>query len=89
MVEMTPIEHAAWVATGRDQSSWAAVKRALAAVEPLIAADAARRAWEAADTAARDHDGRTVTGRIARYVANAVAGVEHEYYSAGQEARDV
>jgi hypothetical protein len=35
-MSMTPAEQAAWDAIGRDQTKWAAVKKALKAAAPII-----------------------------------------------------
>lgn len=82
MPDLTRIERAAWAATGHDQASWAAVRRALAAVGPLIAAQTAEQLWLAADETARRFDGRTVAGRAAREVAQTVAVNERDFYTA-------
>lgn len=88
MADLTSIERAAWDATGHDQSSWGAVRRALAAAGPLIAAEVAERLWRTADEAASVHDGRTAAGRAARGVAHAIAVAERGYYDAAQQVQE-
>lgn len=88
MADLTRIERAAWDATGHDQSSWGAVRRALAAAAPIIAAEVAERLWRTADDVAAGYDGRTVAGRAARAVAQSVAVAEHDYYTTARKTQE-